>query len=209
MGRAPGLPARKKTGFPIVISGPSGAGKTSLCKRLMRGDGDFYYSVSATTRPRRRGEREGRDYVFLTRREFERLRKRRGFIEWAEVHGELYGTPRKPVEENLRRGKIVILDVDVQGGVNLRKVFKDGVFVFVAPPSERVLKERLSKRGTETPKALAKRLKDAADELRQLNRYSYLIINDDLNDAAKELKSIVTAERCRISRYAVSGGVPA
>ena len=188
-------------GFPVVISGPSGAGKTSLCKMLRRGNKELFYSVSATTRRRRKGERQGRDYVLVDQEEFDRMRRRREFLEWARVHGECYGTLRKPVEQNIDKGRIVILDVDVQGGRQLQKVFKNGVFVYILPPSWKVLRERLSGRGTESPRSLARRLKDAREELSYLKHYSYVVVNDDLKQATQQLKAIISAELCRVERY--------
>ena len=189
-----------KVAYPIVVTGPSGAGKTSLCYGVVRDCPDVVYSISATTRPRRQDEVTGRDYHFVKQERFREMMGVGELLEWAEVHGHFYGTPRFSVAPFLDKGKKVIMDIDVQGGVSLRKVFPDGVFVFVIPPSMRILEERLRNRKTESEEALATRLRNATEEMRYWRQYDYLIVNDRLDAALDRLKSIIAAEDSRLKR---------
>jgi guanylate kinase len=187
-------------GFLLVISGPSGVGKSSFVRYLLERRPECAYSVSATTRPRRAGEGDGADYWFITREEFERRRARGEFLEWAEVHGHLYATPASFVEEQVRRGRVVLLDIDVQGGATLRRVRPDGVFVFIYPPSLEVLRQRLEGRRSDSPEVIAGRLENAPGEMSHYRDYDYLVVNDDLDEACRRLASIVEAERARVRR---------
>lgn len=184
----------------MVVSGPSGVGKTCLCQGVHVGCGDIVYSVSATTRTRREDEVNGRDYHFTDPDRFWAMVQAGELLEWAEVHGDMYGTPRYSVLPFLAQGKIVIMDLDVQGGLSMKKVFPDGVFVFVVPPSFEVLEERLRKRKTESEDALRTRLKNAREEMKFRKYYDYLLVNDDLDGALSELKSIIAAEKCSMPR---------
>lgn len=187
--------------FVVVISGPSGAGKSSFVKALLRGNGgDLVYSVSATTRPRREHEVEGKDYFFLTRDEFRRRVETGDFVEHAEVHGEWYGTLRSQIERVLESGRNVLLDVDVQGGKSVRRVYPDAVLIFVLPPSLEDLEERLRARGTDREDRIRVRLENARREIALMREYDYAVVNDDLEAATRKVLAIVEAERCRASR---------
>ncbi len=187
--------------FILIVSGPSGVGKTTLCKKLLQLDGNLFYSVSATTRPMREGEVDGRDYHFLTVEEFEGMIENGELLEWARVYDNYYGTPLKPVLENFSRGKDVIMDIDVQGKRQIERNFRGRVVsVFVLPPSVDVLLERLERRGAETPQQFEKRKELIRKDLEYRWEYDYWLINDDLDKAVGELYSIIKAERLR-GRY--------
>ena len=187
--------------FVVVISGPSGAGKSSFVKALLRGNGeDLTYSVSATTRAKRPHEIEGKDYFFLTRDEFQRRVNAGDFVEHAQVHGEMYGTLRSQIERVLESGRNVLLDVDVQGGQAVRRVYPDAVLIFVLPPSIEDLEERLRARGTDREDRIKVRLENAQREIALMREYDYAVVNDDLETATQQVLAIVEAERCRASR---------
>ena len=158
------------------------------------------FSISATTRPQRSNEQNGVQYEFVTREEFERRRSAGMFLEWAEVHGMLYATPSRFVDEGVRAGRIVVLDVDVQGGASVRRARPDAVSVFVYPPSIEALRKRLLQRSTDLPEVVERRLQNAPGELKQYREYDYLVVNDDLEQAAARLVAIVDAERARVRR---------
>lgn len=187
-------------GFLLVISGPSGAGKGTLVDRLVAQRPECVFSVSATTRPRREGESDGVQYEFVSREEFERRRSAGQFLEWAEVHGHHYATPARFVDEGVRAGRIVVLDVDVQGGASVRRARTDAVSVFVYPPSIDALRRRLLGRHTDPPDVVERRLRNAPGELSQYREYDYLVMNDDLEQAVARLVAIVDAERARVRR---------
>lgn len=182
------------TAFPIILSSPSGGGKTTIAKALLARRQDLGYSVSCTTRPPREGEIQGKDYYFLSRPEFLEKRERGEFAESAEVHGNLYGTLRSEVLRVLAMGKHVLMDIDVQGAVQFTKVFPQAVTIFILPPSAEVLLERLRKRQTESSQQLASRLQSALHELQSVDEYEYVVVNDDLDSAIKRIGSIVDAE---------------
>ena len=189
--------------FLVVISGPSGAGKSSFVKELLRRyPTEMAYSVSATTRERRAHEVEGRDYFYISREEFQRRVLAGEFVEWAEVHGELYGTLRRETERILRSGQNVLLDIDVQGGRSVRRIYPDGVFIFVLPPSLQHLEERLRARGTDSEERIRLRLENAKREIELQREYDYAIVNEDLEDATRKVAAIIEAEACRTSRQA-------
>jgi guanylate kinase len=158
------------------------------------------FSISATTRPKRSSEQEGVQYEFVSREEFERRRSAGMFLEWAEVHGHLYATPTRFVDEGVRSGRIVVLDVDVQGGASVRRARPDAVSVFIYPPSIEALRKRLLGRSTDLPEVVERRLQNAPGELRQYREYDYLVVNDDLEQAVARLTAIVDAERARVRR---------
>jgi len=180
--------------FPIILSSPSGGGKTTIAHRLLAQRDDVGYSVSCTTRAPRRGEQDGVDYHFLTREEFVEGRRMGEFIESAEVHGYLYGTLRREISRVLAGGRHVIMDIDVQGARQIRDSFANAVSIFLLPPSADVLLERLRRRHTESPAQLVDRLHSALHELRAVNEYQYVVVNDDLDHAVARVSSIVDAE---------------
>ena len=182
------------TAFPIILSAPSGGGKTTIAKALLASRKDIGYSVSCTTRQPRAGEVDGKDYYFVSRTEFISKRERGEFAESAEVHGNLYGTLRSEVLRVIESGKHVLMDIDVQGASQFTRVFPQSVTIFVLPPAAEVLLERLKKRQTESPQQLADRLQSALQELQSVDEYEYVVVNDDLNQAIARITSIVDAE---------------
>lgn len=191
---------REGKGILFVISSPSGGGKSTIAKRLIGSLPGIVMSVSHTTREPRQGEVDGSDYHFVSAEEFERIRSEGGFVEWAEVHGEFYGTGRKEIDRIAGSGKDVLLDIDVQGGQQIRERFPEAVLVFVVPPERDELENRLRKRGTESPEQINRRLAAEAGELALIPYYDYAVQNDSLEDASRAVRSIVMAERCRVSR---------
>lgn len=187
-------------GIVTVVSGFSGVGKGTLMRELLARYDGYALSVSATTRPPREGERDGREYFFVTRDKFEEMIAGRAFYEYAEYQGNYYGTPRKYVDDRLREGKDVLLEIEVQGAEHIREIFPDSVLIFVAPPSAEELRRRLRGRGTETEEAIAGRLRRAAEEAAYMPLYDYILINDDLGQCMKELRAITRAERMKSAR---------
>lgn len=193
--RAKGRPA-----FPVVVSGPSGVGKTVLVQRLLALDPTLTNSVSATSRPIRPGEVDGVHYQFYPPARFRELIDQGGLLEWAQVHDHFYGTPRAPLEAHLARGVGVVLNIDVQGGRQLRLARSDALLIFLVPPSLAVLEERLRRRKTDDEATIARRIANAAGELDAAAGYDYLVVNEDVDAAAEELWAIVRAERRRLAR---------
>ena len=180
--------------FPVILSAPSGGGKTTIARRLLGQRPDLGYSVSCTTRAARPGEIAGTDYYFISRAEFIAERERDGFAESAVVHGNLYGTLRREVERVMAQGKNVVMDIDVQGATQFVRAFPQSVTIFILPPSAEVLLERLRARQTESASQLAARLQSALQELQQVGEYEYVVVNDDLERAVASVGSIIDAE---------------
>ncbi len=183
-------------GLLIVVSAPSGCGKGTLLAEILK-DNDYYYSVSATTRSPREGEVDGVNYHFATREEFEDLIKSDGMLEYAQYCGNYYGTPKKEVEKKLSEGKNVILEIEVQGAMQVKEIAPEGVFVFILPPSVSELKKRLLKRGTEEISVIEKRVSEAVGEIKYAEKYDYVIVNDDLSKAVDDFKMVISAEKMR------------
>lgn len=186
--------------FPLVLAAPSGAGKTTIARALRERRGDVVFSVSATTRPPRPGERDGVDYHFVDHAEFRRMIEAAELIEWAEVHGNLYGTPLRNVAAAVARREYLLLDIDVQGARQIRRKLPEAVFVFVLPPSGRALAERLAGRGSEEVEVRLRRLANARDEIREAAHFDFAVVNDELDHAVDEVERILLAETRRVSR---------
>lgn len=189
-----------KKGFLLVISGPSGVGKGTVLHDLMNTQKNLVYSVSVTTRKQRPGEIEGVSYFFKTHEEFEKMIEEDKFLEYAKVHDNYYGTPKEFVEEKINEGKIVILEIDVQGALNVKKNIDNGVYIFLAPPSLSELKNRIVNRGTETERDINLRMSNAKKELSYIKNYDYLVVNDHLNSAINLVNEIINAEKHRVIR---------
>lgn len=187
-------------GLLIVISGPSGAGKGTICKSLLSKHPELNLSVSATTRSPRQGEVEGINYYFMTKDDFKEKIKDGDFLEYAEVYDNYYGTPKSNVEEILNQGKDVILEIDIQGALKVKENCDSGIFIFILPPSMEELKQRIIKRGSETPESLMKRFKSAYKEINYVSRYNYAVVNDEVEKATEKIEAIILAEKCRVDR---------
>lgn len=179
-----------KKGILAVISGFSGAGKGTIMKELIKRY-DYFLSVSATTRRPRDGEVDGKDYYFHTKEEFQQMIDQGELVEWAEYVGNFYGTPKKRVEEQLNQGRDVLLEIEMQGGMLVKQQFPDSLLIFISPPSAEVLKERLAGRGTESPEEIERRLQRAAEEVKYMKDYDYIIVNDDLEDAINKVNDLI------------------
>ncbi len=188
----------KKKGKLYVISGPSGAGKGTITTRILN-EMDMGYSVSMTTRAPRTGEIEGVHYFFSTKEQFEKMIADDGFLEHAERYGNYYGSPKAPVLEKLAKGQDVILEIEMQGAMQVKKNYPDGVFIFVLPPSLPILRQRLIDRKTETPESIELRLSSTLDEMRYIEDYDYFVVNDDLEEAVARVKAIITAEHSKVN----------
>ena len=197
----PGAAGRRLTrNIPFVVSGPSGVGKTSLVERVLRADPGVRLSLSVTTRPPRAGERPGEDYTFVGGDEFDRRIAAGAFLEWAEVHGQRYGTPRAALEQHLAAGFDVLMEIDVQGAMQVQKAFPDACLIFILPPSWAALAERLRARGRDGEEEVQRRLAIAAREIEAAPRYDYAVMNADLESATTDILQIFAAERRRTRR---------
>jgi guanylate kinase len=189
-----------RRGIIFVVSAPSGAGKTTIVRRVISQLPGVSLSVSCTTRAPRPGEQEGVDYTFVTRQAFEAMEQAGRFIEWAQVHGDLYGTPRANLEK-LDHGEDLVLEIDTEGAKRIQEAFSDAVLIFILPPSLEVLKGRLQSRGGDAEEAIRARLHNAQKELDQMARYDYIVVNQEIEEATREVASIIIAERCKAARY--------
>lgn len=187
-------------GLLIVLSGPSGAGKGTICSRLRAEMPNLTYSVSMTTRQPRVGEVEGVNYFFRDKEEFEELLKEDAFLEYAKVYDNYYGTPKKHVMDLLDQGKSVLLEIDIQGAMQVKECYSDAIFIYIVPPSLTELSARLRGRATDSEEVIDKRLSLACSELALAHRYDYIVVNDDLDEATEKTASILRAESCKISR---------
>ncbi|MGI6597610.1 MAG: guanylate kinase [bacterium] len=188
-------------GLLLVVSGPSGCGKGTVCDLLRQRNRELIYSISATTRRPRPGEQDGVNYFFLTQKQFQNQVKEDGFLEWAEVFGNLYGTPRGWVEDRLARGRDVLLEIDTQGALQVKASYPAGILLFLLPPSMAELKRRIDGRGTENAAERERRFQAARQEIAQIRNYDYLVVNDEVTQAVLKIEAILLAERSRISRY--------
>lgn len=191
-----------RKGLLIVVSGASGTGKGTVCKKLLDDMPEVAYSISATTRTPRPGEVNGREYYFLSIDEFKGWIADGKFLEYAEVYGNFYGTPFNKIEERLNRGEDILLEIDVQGALNVKRKCPDGIYIFLLPPSLEELKNRIKGRGTETPESLERRLANAVAEIQIGREYNYVVVNDTIANAAAQIAAILTAERCKVARNA-------
>ncbi|MEK7871568.1 MAG: guanylate kinase [Nitrospirota bacterium] len=194
----------EKQGILFVVSAPSGTGKTTLCREMTIKLPNLTHSVSYTTRSPRSNEIDGREYFFVSETRFREMIERNEFAEWAEVHGNLYGTHNGHLLDIMNRGEDILLDIDSQGAIQMKKRFKDGVFIYILPPSFEVLKSRLTDRGSESTEEIRKRLKKAKEEIWNYREYYYIVVNDDFKKALNDLESIIIAERIKMRRMNLS-----
>lgn len=184
----------------IVLSGPSGSGKDSICERLKEYNDNFWVSVSCTTRKPRKGEEEGVNYFFKTKDEFEALIKKDDFLEYAIYNNDYYGTPKSKINDYLSSGTDVILVIEVQGALKIKQLIPEAIFIFIMPPTMKDIILRLKKRGTETDDKIIKRFKKAYQEINELSKYNYVVVNDELDKATKKVNSIIEAQKCMVDR---------
>lgn len=191
----------QQEGLLIVVSGPSGAGKGTICKRLLENNPSLGYSISATTRAPRTGEVNGVNYWFLSKEEFQKMIAEDGLLEWAEVYGNYYGTPAQKVRESLAQGKNIVLEIDTQGAALVREKFPDGVYIYILPPSLEELKRRIIGRGTDSAESIERRLSCAREEMGCVSeQYNYLVLNDEVDLAVSRIETIIEAEKYQVKR---------
>lgn len=187
-------------GVLIVLSGPSGTGKGTVCQDLCRKNPNLYCSISVTTRPPRKGEKDGENYYFISEERFQELVEQGAFLEWARVYGNFYGTLRQQVEEKLHEGFDVLLEIDIQGAKLIRQRCKEAVFIFLLPPSMEELWQRIQGRGTDGLEAIKYRFDAAYQELQEIWEYDYVVLNENVSDAVKMIEAIISAEKCSIKK---------
>ncbi len=190
----------ERRGLLYIVSAPSGAGKTTLCRQIVATVPNLWHSVSYTTRQPRPGEHHGRDYFFTDEATFLAMVERMEFLEWARVYGQYYGTPRKPIVDRLDQGIDVLLEIDTQGAAQIKKKFEDAVYIYILPPSLKTLRTRLQNRAGDSPEEIKRRLQKAREEVWSYRDYYYIVRNDDIKQSLKELESIFVAERTKTKR---------
>ena len=191
----------KRKGLLLVVSGPSGAGKGTICKALLNKNDQIKLSVSATTRKPRTGEVDGVNYFFIEKEKFTQMIEEGEFLEYAQIYDNFYGTPKAAIMECLEKGQDVILEIEMQGASQIKEVCPDGVFIFVLPPSLEELKNRIVGRGTETAEEIEKRFSCAFDEINRIVDYDYFIVNDNVEKSVKQVESIILSEKNKVTRY--------
>lgn len=189
-----------KKGTLIVISGPSGVGKDTICNELIRKNSDIQISVSMTTRDKRPGEEEGINYYYVSKEEFESHINNDDFIEYANVYGNYYGTPKSKVNECIDNGKNILLVLDIQGALNVKQIYKNAIFIFILPPNMRVLYERIKARGITSKEVVVERFKSDYKLVNEYSKYNYAVVNDNLDDAVKKIEAIILASSCSVDR---------
>lgn len=192
-----------RKGILFVISGPSGVGKGTIKDVLLDKNKEINLSISATTRGPRLGEIDGREYFFINETEFQAMVDNEQFLEWANVYSHRYGTPRKFVSENMQKGRDVLLEIDIQGALQVKNTLPEGVFVFIAPPSFQELQLRLCNRGKDSKESIAERLSSYEREMRHLSDYDYVVINDEVENAVRQVQAIIIAEHCKITNLEI------
>lgn len=190
----------RKRGQLYVVSGPSGCGKDTIVQKLLKKKKDIWLSISCTSRSPRPNEKNGKDYFFLTNEEFEKGISNDEFLEYAKFADNYYGTPRKSIEQHLQNGEDVILVIEIMGALQIKELLPDTLFIFILPPSMKELKRRLVSRGTETKEKIDKRFLRAYEEINELNKYNYVVVNDEVDLAVKKVESILLSEKCRVDR---------
>lgn len=191
----------KEQGLLIVISGPSGVGKGTICKKLIAETDHMWLSISATTRKPRPGEKDGKDYYFLDKKTFEEKIKNNEMLEYACVHNnDYYGTPKEKIDERLNHGDHVILEIDIEGALQVKEKYPESLFIFIMPPSMEELIRRLIKRGTESKEKIIKRFRKAYKEINEMPKYNYVVVNDNIDETVNKMNAIITAERLRVER---------
>ena len=190
----------KRKGCLIVVSGPSGTGKGTVCSALLEKHKEIAYSISATTRQPRTGEVDGMNYYFLAKNVFEKMIEDGELLEWAEVYGNYYGTPLKKIQERLADGQDILLEIDTQGAMSVKEKFPDEIYIYIMPPSLKELERRLKTRGTDSAESIERRLKSAAGEMEIAERYNYIVVNEQVEQAVEQIAAIVDAEHCRVGR---------
>lgn len=193
--------AVKRKPLLVVISSPSGAGKTTVCKKVLKRHPEYLYSVSFTTREKRKGEVDGKDYHFVEEKEFEKMIKRKEFAEWACVYGDYYGTSKKVIDKAKKEKKTLIMVLDVRGAFAIKRLYPESVLIFMLPPSLEELKKRLKKRATDKREDMKKRLKSAVKEISFWSNYDYVLVNENLNQTVKEVENIISAEKNKSKRF--------